>query len=147
MYDLEQGTEGNFLRFLQELAITCNTRPFTNRDVIKLAEKYYGQPLEWFFQQWLYGRNLPEFKVEYKIRSGEKGYSIDVAVETKGVGSDFIAPVVMRVMDGTGNSTYLRKAVSGFHTEFTLGPYESEPKKFVFNEFYGVLSKDKVKKK
>jgi len=147
MYDLEHGTEGNFLRFLQEWTITCNTRPFTNEDFVDLAEKHYGQPLNWFFQQWLYGRNIPEFKVEYRTdRKGDE-YFIDVDIETKGVDTSFVMPVTMCVSFGQNNSSYAREKVTGTSTHFTLGPFASEPKEFVFNEFYSVLSKDKVKKK
>jgi len=147
MYDLEQRMEGKFLRFLQELAITCNARTFTNEDIINLAEKHYGQPLDWFFQQWLYGRNLPEFNVEYKIYQRGDEHFINVKVATKGVDPSFIMPVAMQVVEDDDNWTYLRETVSVPQTEFTLGPFASKPKKFVFNEFYSVLSKDKVKKK
>jgi len=147
MYDLEQGTEQRFLRFLQEFAMTCRTGKFTNKDFVDLAEKHYGQPLDWFFQQWLYGRNLPQFKVEYKINGKGDEYFIDVKVETKGVDPHFTTTVAMRVVGASGDQTYLRETVSGAHTEFTLGPFASKPKEFVFNEFYSVLSKDKVKKK
>jgi len=68
-------------------------------------------------------------------------------VETKGVGADFTTPVALRVVGADGDQTYLRETVSGTQTEFSLGPFASKPKEFVFNEFYSVLSKDKVKKK
>lgn len=147
MFDIEQRTEQSFLRFIRELTITCNTKTFTNRDFVGLAEKHYGRPLDWFFQQWLYGRNLPQFKVEYKINGKGDEYFIDVKVETKGVDPHFTTTVAMRVVDSGNKQTYLRETVSGTQTEFTLGPFASKPKEFVFNEFYGVLSKDKVKKK
>jgi len=147
MYDLDQGTEQHFLRFLQEFAMTCRTSKSTNKDFMDIAEKHYGQPLDWFFRQWLYGRNLPQFKVEYKINGKGDEYFIDVKVETKGVGADFTTPVAMRVVDSGNKQTYLRETVSGAHTEFTLGPFADKPKELVFNEFYSVLSKDKVKKK
>jgi hypothetical protein len=147
MYDLETGTEGSFLRFLQDLAFTCNNRQFTNKGVIDLAEKQYGQPLDWFFQQWMYGRSFPEYQVEYKFVRQDNEYFVRAKVETKGVDSDFFTPVAMRVVDSDGHSTYFRKTISSSPTEFELGPFTSEPKEFVFNEFYSVLSKDNVKKK
>ncbi len=147
MYDMEQGTEQSFLRFLQEFSMVCRSATFTNNDFVDLAEKHYGRPLDWFFQQWLYGRNVPKFEVEYKIDGKDDEYFINVKVETKGVGADFTTPVAMRVVDGGNNQSYVRETVSGVQSEFALGPFASKPKEFVFNEFYSVLSKDKVKKK
>lgn len=147
MYDLETQSEGSFWRFLQELSITCNTREFTNKDFIDLAEKHYGQLLDWFFKQWLYGRNFPEFKVEYRIHQKGNEYFISAKVATKGVDTDFTMPVIMRVIGDDDKSTFLRQTIGGLETQFELGPFTSKPKELVFNEFYSVLSKDKVKKK
>jgi len=147
MYDLDTQSEGSFLRFLQELSITCNTRQFTNRDFIDLAEKQYGQSLDWFFKQWLYGRGFPEYEVEYKINQRDGEYFINAEVETKGIDPNFTMPVVMRVEGDDGKSTYFRQVIGGAKTEFELGPFAAKPKELVFNEFFSVLSKDKVRQK
>jgi hypothetical protein len=147
MYDLETQSESSFHRFLQELAIMCNTRTFTNTDFISLAQKHYGQPLDWFFKQWLYGHNLPEFKVEYRFSERDGGHYVDVKVETEKVPADFRMPVAMQVVDGNGDRTFLRETISAPQTEFALGPFDKPPQEFVFNEFYSVLSKDRVKAK
>jgi hypothetical protein len=147
MYDLETGSEEKFLAFLRSLSAVCNTRQFTNKDIIELAERQYGEPLDWFFRQWLYGQGLPEFKVEYKIERTDGEYIVRVNVRTKGVPADFSMPVVMRIADKEGNSTFFRKTVSVPETQFELGPFSFRPDKLIFNEFFSVLSKDKVKKK
>jgi len=74
-------------------------------------------------------------------------YFINAQAETKGVDANFTMPVVMRVVGGDGESTYFRQAIGGSKTEFELGPFASQPQKLVFNEFFSVLSKDKVKKR
>jgi len=70
-----------------------------------------------------------------------------VNVTTKGVSGDFKMPVIIRVEDKSGQSTYHRQEISGHSDSFTLGPFEVESKKLIFNEFWSVLSKDKVDKK
>ncbi|HWR81676.1 MAG TPA: hypothetical protein VN285_00075 [Candidatus Deferrimicrobium sp.] len=147
MYDLDTKSEARFLQFLQDLAIRCNSGTFTNEDFIRLAEKSYGQSLEAFFRQWLYGRNFPEFNVEYKIDQAADGYFIDVNVAMKGVDAAFTAPVAMHVTEEGGHATYTRQTIAGPQSQFRLGPFADKPKQFVFNEFYSVLSKDDVKKK
>jgi hypothetical protein len=147
MYDLESHSSASFLRFLQELTLTFNTSTFTNKDFIELAEKHYGQSLDWFFKQWLYGRNFPEFDVKYKINERGSEYFVNATVKTKGVAPDFTMPVAMRVVHGSNESTFLRQTVGGPETTFELGPFPSKPEKLVFNEFFSVLSKDKVKRK
>ncbi len=146
MYDLEARSEERFFKFLWELSLTCNTRQYSTDDVVKLAEKHYGQPLDWFFKFWLCGICYPEFEVEYKYDKRTEGYFIKADVISKYVPGDFRMPVMLRVVDQNDQSTFIRRDITGTNCSFELGPFESEPKEFVFNELYSVLSKDKVKK-
>ncbi len=147
MYDIEKSSDRTFLKFIHALSSLVNNQLFTNVDVIKLAEKFYGQPLDWFFHHWLYGRDFPEYEVEYSVSSRDDGYYVDVSVTTKKVSPEFSMPIIMRVEEINGESTYLRQNVTGLSDSFSLGPFATEPKELIFNEFFSVLSKDKVKKK
>ncbi|MEW6411163.1 MAG: hypothetical protein AB1483_01675 [Candidatus Zixiibacteriota bacterium] len=146
MYDLGTRSEERFFKFFFELCLTGNMGPFSNHDVVKLAEKHYGQPLDWFFDYWLCDFGYPEFEVEYKTEQRDDGYFITANVWTKNVGESFRMPVMIRVVDKSGQSTFSRKDITGTTCTFELGPFDSEPDEFVFNELYSVLSKDKVKK-
>jgi aminopeptidase N len=150
MFDNKTRTSPNFNKFIQELSATLNGRTFTNADFVKLAEKYYGASLTNFFDQWLYGFNMPQFNVEYSFVQRDESFYVDGSVITKNVGSGFSMPVIMRIeLEGSTSeeSVYLRETVKAPESLFSLGPFPSEPKKFVFNEFFSVLSQDNVKKK
>lgn len=150
MFDTQTLTHPNFNKFIQELSVTMNGRTFSNADFVKLAEKYYGASLTDFFEQWLYGYNMPEFNVVYSFVQRDGSYYIDGDVVTKKVGANYSQPVIMRVElkgGGSDESVYLRENVKAPQSTFSLGPFASEPKKFVFNEFLSVLSQGNVKKK
>jgi hypothetical protein len=150
MYDLETGGDRDktFWRFVNELKIVVNGGTYTNAMVIKLAEKHYGESLEWFFHHWLFDKDIPEYKVEYRIVKRDGGHFIEASVRTKKVPADFKMPVIVRVMSKDGQqSIYARQMVSGANDSFELGPFSFEPKEIVFNEFHSVLAKAKVKKK
>lgn len=150
MFDTETRTSTSFNKFIQELSVTCNSAAFTNADFIKLAEKHYGAPLKEFFAQWIFGCNMPEFNVEYRFVQRDGNYFVDGSVKTNKVESGFSTPVIMRVeLSGSTSeeSIYKRETVSAPSSTFSLGPFKTEPKKFVFNEFFSVLSQDNVKKK
>ena len=147
MYDYENSNESKFNRFMYELCQTTNNTQFTNEDVKSLAEKHYGLPLDWFFKQWLCEFGYPEYDVKYEIEERADGYFITADVETKGVCADFHMPVMMRVESDGGASQFMREDIAGHQCSFELGPFTAKPKELVFNEFYSVLSKDKVKKK
>jgi hypothetical protein len=150
MFDTNTRTSPNFNKFVQELAVMANGKSFSNSDFIRLAEKHYGGELTEFFEHWIYGYGMPEFNVEYAFTQREGKFYIDGTVSTKKVDTDFTVPVVMRVeLKGLSpeESIYLRETIKAPQSQFSLGPFETEPKKFVFNEFFSVLSQDNVKKK
>ena len=150
MFDTEKHTTPGFMRFLREFSVVCNNSTFTNADIIKLAEKHYGGSLTDFFAHWLYDFNVPEFNVEYSFIKKDDGYYVNAAVVTKKVSEGFVASVIMRVRlkgDGKDESVYFRKTINGPSDSFELGPFSRELKEFAFNEFFSVLSEDKVKKK
>jgi hypothetical protein len=149
MYNLEG--EGNrdqtFWRFINELKTMTNSGLYTNEDFIHLTEKHYGDSLGWFFDHWLYGRNIPEYNVQYQIVKRDDGNYVTADVRTDKVGESFRMPVIIRVASEGGQSVYVRQMIEGIQDSFELGPYDFTPKEIVFNEFHSVLSKDKVKKK
>ncbi len=147
MYDLETHNEAKFYQFLNELKIRANMGQYTNESLMKLAEKHYGAPLDWFWAHWIYGRNIPEYKVEYTMEKRADGHYLTANVTTKKVESSFKMPVVIRVEDTEGNSTYHREMIEGLSDTFEIGPLQTEPKEMIFNEFASVLSKDDVDKK
>ena len=97
---------------------------------------------------WSCGRpsDIPEFEVRYSIELRDDGFYLPVTVETKKVATDFKMPVIIRVQAESGTSTYYRQMIEGARQSFELGPLTDQPKEMIFNEFAGVLSKDKVKK-
>lgn len=145
MFDVETQSDASFVKFLQELTFTCNNKPYSNADIVALAEKHYGQSLGWFFDQWLYGIGYPTYNVEYKIEQRGEEHFVAVNVKTSGVSPDFEMPVIVRVT-GPENSSFYREAIKGPSYKFELGPFKQKPKEFHFNEFLSVLCKDKVKK-
>lgn len=147
MYDLESKSENTFFRFFHELSTMCNNTRFTNRDVLELAEKHYGQPLDWFFKQWLCEAGYPEYKVEYIVDRQADGYYINADIVTSGVGDNFRMPVLLRVRGEDDSAVFVREEIAGTQAQLALGPFDSEPKELIFNEGFSVLGKDKTKKK
>lgn len=147
MYDLKTHSDKTFWRFLHEFSVTGNNQPFTNTDFIRLAEKHYGQPLDWFFKKWLYDLGVPEYEGEYTFIQKSDGFYVEGTVRTKNMADDYNMPVIIRIEDTGGQSSFHRRTIPGTGGTFSIGPLAEEPATFYFNEFFSVLSKDKVKKK
>jgi hypothetical protein len=139
MIDLETQSDKSFQRFLFELAMLTGNKTFTNVDIQQVAEKYYGQPLDWFFDHWLYGRELPDYKIEYSISERDGAWFIVGEAEVKRVRPSFTMPVMVRVEYPDGTSELHRPTIAAPSDHFELGPFSSRPEKLYFNEFASVL--------
>lgn len=146
MLDPVKRTDQTFWRFLRELSLLCNTKRFSNADVIALAEKHAGQKLDWFFDQWLFGRNIPEFAAQYDIVPEGDQFAVNMTVRSDKVAGAFRMPVLLRVEFADGSSEFVRQYAEGNLSTWKLGPFSKRPKEVHFNEFYSVLSRDNVKK-
>jgi hypothetical protein len=147
MLDLESMSDRAFTRFLFEASFTFNNRLYTTGDFIALAEKHYGQPLDWFFDYWLYDYRMPQFDITWSVTEDGGEYIIDANATTSKVGAGFRMPVIMRVETADGESVFVRETITGTECHFSLGPFASEPKQLHFNEFLSVLCRSKVSKK
>jgi hypothetical protein len=94
----------------------------------------------------LYGVGVPEFDVTYTIVPQGAEWNVNVSITTTKVPESFTMPVTIQVGSEDGTRQFLRQTVNGKQTSFVLGPFTSQPKEVVFNEFASILSKDKVSK-
>lgn len=144
MLDLESMSDRAFTRFLFEASFTFNNRVFTTNDFIALAEKHYGESLDWFFNYWLYDYRIPQFEIKWDVTEDGGEYIIDATAVTQDVGADFRMPVIMRVETADGQSVFVRETLEGTQDSFSLGPFTTEPSQLHFNEFLSVLCKSNV---
>ena len=63
-----------------------------------IMERHAGQPLDWFFQQWIFGRGHPVFATSWTWADGK----VAVDVEQKQSGSVFRVPTVIEVRSEAG---------------------------------------------
>ncbi len=139
MYDLDKNSDRSFLLFMREYATTGDSVPMSHAAFEKLAEKYYGQPLGWFFDEWVYGRNIPKFDVKYTVDPQGDKWGVNGAITTSNMLPSFTYPVICRVNFEDGSTSLFRQTVTSGSTTIALGPFDKKPNEFVFNEFFSVL--------
>jgi aminopeptidase N len=61
-------------------------------------ERHAGQPLDWFFRQWIFERGHPVFALSWTWQKGK----VAVDVEQKQEGTVFRVPTVIQVRGGSG---------------------------------------------
>jgi hypothetical protein len=116
------------------------------RDIERLAEETFGRPMGWFFDQWIRGAGLPQYRFTYEVVAAEDGtWIVQGEVEQRiivGVGSHekiidgaaylAIVPITVTGKDGQEYTqpVYVREANAPFAFKVPVEPREVELNKY-----------------
>jgi tetratricopeptide (TPR) repeat protein len=74
--------DSKFFGMLKEFINEFHLQPAGINDLKEKAEETYGSSLTWFFDQWVYGTGIPDYKLEYSITATEEGtFEITVNID------------------------------------------------------------------
>jgi hypothetical protein len=110
----------------------------------QIVEKYTGIKMDWFFKQWVYGTEIPEYEFSYTIELiPTEGYKISGHVITKNVSDDFKMYVPLQIEFENGNKAVVRLLIDSKDYNFSLPNLPNSPKKLLFNPLESVLARVK----
>jgi hypothetical protein len=113
-------------------------RAFTE-DFRAAVERAAGEDMGWFFEQWVYGTDVPTYRFTWRSDAVAGGWRLHGRVEQSNVPAAFRMPVLLRVRHADGSFTRHRVRVSGAVTEFDLPVTAAKPEDVTFNDLEGVL--------
>jgi hypothetical protein len=99
-----------------------------------------GGDMKWFFDQWVYGIDIPNYSFDYKAKEAEDGkYIVSCRVAQQDVPADFKMLVPLTVLFDKDRYIHLKIWVDQplLTIDLPLLPYK--PKKIIFNTYDAVL--------
>jgi aminopeptidase N len=110
-------------------------------DFRRVAEQHLGADLGWFFDQWIYGSEVPSYRVAYQTLPAEGNqYRVKLQVQQDNVPDDFQMYVPVTLDLGEDRVARLRVKVRGPRTEIDLPLMPAKPREIRFNDLDGVLA-------
>ncbi len=142
LLDLDSGSEEKFEAMMRDFYQTYLGRKASTEDFMDCVAKHFGQDMSWFFDQWVFGTEYPEYSAAYKIDEAADGqYQVRCRIEQKEVPENFRMPMLVGIDFGDDDIIARRIDISGPPTEYDLGNFERKPKKVIFNYLESVLCK------
>ena len=142
MIDLQTMNEDRFFNMLKEFYKKFRGGVCTTKDFRKVTEKHLGLDMTWFFDQWIYGTDLPTYKFSYEIEEDSAGQFVTTGrILTEGVSEGFKMYVPLEVEFENGKKVYIRMLIDKAAFDFSLPPLELKPKKIKLNPFESVLAR------
>lgn len=140
LIDLNTMNEDAFEKMMREFFSTYYGKKATTDDFKKITEKYLKRDMTWFFDQFIYGTDIPTYNFSYKSEKNEEGkYIVTCKVIQEGVPENFRMYVPIKIILSGDKFARLRIEVKEKETIINLPPLPDKPEEIIFNDLNSVL--------
>ncbi len=102
MMDYDSKSDDRFITMMRDYVRTYTGKIVTTDDFRNLVEKHIGMDMGWFFDQWVYGTDIPIYRFDYDVEEKEGYYLLTIYAQQSDVDPAFEMPVpfVVNFRDG-----------------------------------------------
>ncbi|MGH9438843.1 MAG: M1 family aminopeptidase, partial [Terriglobia bacterium] len=97
-----QNPDANFMAMMHDFVRTYAGKNASTEDFERIAEKYCHEDMHWFFNEWVYGVETPEYDFGYQLSDGPSGKTVlHMSLTQSGVSQAFAmsVPVYLDLKD------------------------------------------------
>jgi aminopeptidase N len=143
--DLRTMSDDRFTGMMRDFYRKYEGRRASTEDFRKVVEKHTNADMGWFFDQFVYGTEIPTYRVAHRTeKTGDGQWKVKLRVRQENVPETFRMYVPLTLDLGKKQVARFRVKVEGPMTEIELPPVAAEPKKVTFNDLEGVLAEVKT---
>ncbi len=140
LLDLSTMNEDKMKNLMHDYYETYKNKSASTADFKKIVEKHFGEDMSWFFNQYVYGTDIPLYKVAYKTKkTGDGKTELSLRIRQERVQEDFKMYVPVKLILEGEKVGRFRVEVKGKETLITLPSIEGELDELVFNDLESVL--------
>ena len=144
--DTETLDDSRFRQLLGEFYRKYAGSQASTAHFISFLESFTGEKWDWFFNQWVFGTDIPTYIFSHNIAQSPSGeYLVSCRVSQEDAPQDFKMPVFVGVTFENDRIEVYRQLVDG-ETTFEIGPFSEKPKNIIFNHLESVLCETKSEK-
>jgi len=139
-----------FIDMMHDFIETHQKSPASTESFKTLAEKHMTKQmdltqngrLDWFFNEWVYGTQIPKYSLKYDMESegGEKT-RVKVEITQSEVDQNFVMFVPVFADFGKGMVRLGQVAIAGNSTRAAIFHMDSKPKKVSLNAYKEILER------
>lgn len=146
MMDYNTKSDSGFIKMMRGFVQIYYGKEASTEDFKKIVEKHVGEDMDWFFDQWVYGVEIPTYKFSYTTEKTPEGkYVVSCEITQENVPEDFKMWVPILLDFGMDQYAVLRLWVDKPHNKYVLPKAPLLPKEVILNPFHAVLCEVKNK--
>ena len=142
MLDNRTMSEDRFTAMMRDFYTTYRGKRASTLDFQRVVERHFGQPMDWFFQQWVYGTDVPTYTFSWAAQPDSGGYTVRLRVRQSDVPGYFAMYVPLLIKFEQGEAL-IRMLVRGPTSEASIH-LGAQPKTIQMNPLESVLAEVKT---
>lgn len=140
LLDLNTMNEDWVKAMMKDYYQTFKGKSACTEDFKKIVDKHFGENMGWFFDQYVYGTDIPLYKVAYKTKkTNEDKTIITLRVRQEGVPENFKMYVPFKLVFKNDMIGRIRIEVKGKETIYSTPPIDGKLEELIFNDLESVL--------
>lgn len=140
LLDLNTMNEDKMKNLLHEYYETYKNKSASTEDFKRIVDKHFGEDMSWFFNQYVYGTDIPTYTVAYKTEETEDAkIKISIRVRQEEVSESFKMYVPVKLVFDGDRVGRFRIEVKGKETIKTFQLPDGELEELIFNDLESVL--------
>ena len=139
MMDFSDFSDDKFKRMMRDYVKTYYGKKASTEDFKSIVDKHFQEDMSWFFDQWVYGIEIPKYVFSYSVDKVEDKFEVTVKVKQKNVSPDFKMQVPIVVVFTDDSYSVFRIMVDKPLNDIKLPLIEKEVGEVVLNPFHSVL--------
>ena len=143
LLDLETGDDGRFKELMRGFARNYAGGVASTRSFEAAVTEAFGEPMDWFFDQWVYGVDVPTYRPDLDVsplRDAAMPFVVHGTVRQEDVPSGFRMAVPIRLEFRDHDPILQRIWVDQDEVAVEI-PVPAEPERIEFNYRHGVLAR------
>jgi aminopeptidase N len=131
-----------FISMMRDFVSTYAAKNASTEDFRRVVEKHMGQPMDWFFDQWIYGTEIPRLEFSYQLKDAPAGKTVvEITLRQSEVSDSFVTLVPFYLhLSGQARRLGLLR-IKGSNTTTSEIMLPSRPEEITLDDNHSLLCK------
>jgi hypothetical protein len=130
-----------FINMMHDFVTTYANRNASTADFQRIVEKHMGEPMDWFFNEYVYGTEIPTYDFQYTIKPAPDGKAVlQCSLTQSGVSDQFEMRVPLYLTMGKSVQRMGFIRIKGAMTVPIQVPLSGRPDRISIDEYHDVLA-------
>jgi hypothetical protein len=147
LFDYERNSDDRFFAMMQDFVSRYEGMDASTEDFLRVVQQHVHQDMKWFFDQWVYGTQIPRFEYQWSRTQRPDGrWVVQGRIEQFDTSPPFRVFMPISIEFDGGKQTFLQE-INAAAAEFTSEPLSGKPKNVSFDDYLTILCREKTVRK